>query len=133
MMNSATIGIWIMWVIILVSGCSGSVMKSMVGEHNVDSVTLARRCQTDSALTVVKQSSTHSSIVNQSQGLLLQVVYLKDLGRDEEARKLYHKLITTSPWIQSEKELERNAKKALRDLQKMRKRSGFAPDCVTQN
>lgn len=130
MMKSATVWAVGVTMILLMAGCRGSIMKSMVGQYNVDSVTLARYCYTDSALAVVKRSQEHNSVVNKAQGLMLEVVYLQDLDRADEARDLYSEVIKVSPWIKSEKELERNAKKALKDLRKMRKRSGYDPNCA---
>lgn len=128
MYNRIITGIVALVLMVSVSSC-GSLMKSMVGQYNIESVALARKCQTEAALELVHQSQDHNSVVNQSQGLLLEVVYLQDLGRAEEAKLLYPQIIEKSPWINSTKELERDAKKALRDLKKMRKQHGYDPDC----
>lgn len=123
--------LWIfVWSIAATFSSCGSVMKSMVGQHNIASVNLARECQMDTALTVVRQSQEHHSEVNKAQGLLLEIVYLRDLGRDAEAKALFPKLIKVSPWVDDEKGVERDAKKAIRDLRKMRKRRGYDKDCA---
>lgn len=115
-------------IIGVLAGCN-STMRSMVGVHNVDSVQLARTCAVDSALVVVRNSREHQSVVNRSQGLLLEVVYLTDLGRDADAKALYPMLMKQSPWLKSEKEIDRALRRAQRDLGKMRKRSGYEEDC----
>ncbi len=113
---------------IILGGC-GSIMKSLVGRYNVDSVALAKECLTDSALVVVKKSQEHQSAVNQSQGMLLQALYLDDLGRHDEAKALYPVIKKRSPFIKNERDVEKALKKAERDLHKMRKREGYDPEC----
>lgn len=113
---------------VVLGGC-GSIMKSLVGRYNVDSVALATECLTDSALVVVMKSQEHQSEVNQSQGMLLQALYLDDLGRHDEARALYPTVIKRSPFLRTDRDVEKELKKAERDLHKMRKREGYDPEC----
>lgn len=101
----------------------------MVGVQNINSVDYAVRCEVDSALTLVKESRQHNSAVTKSQGLLLEVVYLTDMNRTDEAKAIYPMLLKRSPWLKSEKQIEKAVKRATRDLQKKRKRTGYPKSC----
>lgn len=116
-------------VLLFTAGCNKSVMRSMVGVQNINSVDFAVRCEVDSALTMAMESRQHNSSVTKSQGLLLEVIYLKDLNRNAEAEALYPRILKRSPWLKSEKQIEKAAERAARDLQKKRKRAGYPKNC----
>ncbi len=112
----------------MITGC-GSILKSLVGYHNVNSVDLARECMTDSALVVVRQGKDHHSALTLSHGSVLEVLYLQELGREEEARGLYSNAVKKSPFLRNTKQLEREVKKARKDLARDRKRRGHDAEC----
>ncbi|TVR37570.1 MAG: hypothetical protein EA392_12455 [Cryomorphaceae bacterium] len=112
----------------MITGC-GSILKSLVGYHNVNSVDLARECMTDSALVVVRKGKEHHSALTLSHGSVLEVLYLQELGRDDEARALYSNAVKKSPFLRNTKQLEREVKKARKDLERHRKRRGYTSDC----
>jgi len=116
---------------VALSGC-GSVMKALVGHYNVDSVTLAQQCETDSALVTVRMGRGHASKVNQAQNVLLEALYLRELGREEESRALYPQIKKLARKIKTDKQVEKELDKAAKDLGKVRKREGFDPDCQNQ-
>lgn len=116
-------------LLLLSAGCSKSVMRSMVGVQNINSVDYAARCEVDSALTMARESRQHNSLVTQSQGLLLEVVYLMDMNRTDEAKAIYPIIMKRSLWIKTEKQVDKAVKQATRDLQKKRKRRGYPKTC----
>lgn len=113
---------------VTLSGC-GSILKALVGYHNVNSYELAKRCEMDSALTELALGAGHASPVTKSHGLILEILYLEDLGRMDEAKALYGPLVRKSIFIKNDKKAEKELKKAKRDLAKDRRKYGFSEDC----
>lgn len=113
---------------ITLSGC-GSMMKALVGYHNVNSVDLAKQCMVDSALATIELGKGHASKVNQAQNVMLEALYLRELNREEEAKALYPQIRKLMRRINTDKQVERELRKAQKDLGKMRKKEGFSPDC----
>jgi hypothetical protein len=117
-----------MFLALTLSGC-GSILKALVGYHNVNSYEFAKRCEMDSAMTELALGAGHASPVTRSHGLILEILYLEDMGRMEEAKALYGPLVRKSVFIKNEKKAEKELKKARRDLGKARKKYGFTEDC----
>lgn len=119
----------IIFLLVLIVASCGSPMKNMVGYNNVVSVQMAAKCQTAEALEEVRKGESHQSTSNLGICYLLQVIYLNELNRKEEAKALYPKIIENASWVKSDSEVERDVKKMTRDLGKKRKRLGKNPDC----
>ncbi len=115
-------------VVIVLTGC-GSLLKGLVGTHNVNSVQLAAKCQMPEALTEVKKGENHQSESNRALCYFLQAMYLQEMNKPDSAKALYPEIIKNAVWIKSDAEIEKELKKMQKDLGKMRKRQGLESDC----
>jgi hypothetical protein len=115
-------------ILFTLTGC-GSLLKGLVGTHNVNSVQLAAKCQMPEALAEVKKGENHQSDSNRALSFLLQAMYLQEMNQQDAAKALYPQITQNAVWIKSNAEIDKELKKMRKDLGKLRKRQGMERDC----